>query len=184
MAENSKTRGRGELRPIENRKSKIENAIPPSQFPSVRWNRRTVVFEPVVEPSSPLESRAVIVFARCGECFVLADIPGRGWTVPSGRIEPGETPGEAAARETWEEIGAALEDAREIGRYVLTEVTGDAFCVPVFVGTVRVFGAIPPNSESRGACCVPRAELPACYYTWDPLLERMFEYAESCLSTP
>lgn len=39
------------------------------------------------------------------------------WILPMGTIEPGETPGMAAARETAEEAGAAVEIAEYLGTF-------------------------------------------------------------------
>jgi 8-oxo-dGTP diphosphatase len=38
------------------------------------------------------------------------------WTFPGGKAEPGETPAEAAVRETAEETGVAVTATGEIGR--------------------------------------------------------------------
>jgi len=40
-----------------------------------------------------------------------------GWEVPAGRVDPGETPLQAAARETLEETGWQAGPLRQIGRY-------------------------------------------------------------------
>jgi 8-oxo-dGTP pyrophosphatase MutT (NUDIX family) len=40
-----------------------------------------------------------------------------GWEIPGGRIDPGETPEQAAARETLEETGWRVGPLRLIGRY-------------------------------------------------------------------
>lgn len=155
----------------------MSDTTPPSLFPTARWGDLTVTFSPDVTP--PLAHvEAVVVFIGCPEGFVLGDIPGRGWCVPSGRLEPGETPQAAAVRETREEIGAVPERLREIGYYIMVTDDGESLYVPAFVGTVRSFGDIPPGSESRGVRCFRREELPNVYWRWDPLLERMFEYAE------
>ena len=42
---------------------------------------------------------------------------GRGWDLPGGHIEAGETPGGAALRETDEEVGLTIEVKRELGLY-------------------------------------------------------------------
>lgn len=154
-----------------------ESHAPPS-FPSARWwDDYLVTFEPTLEPIEPEQIGAVVVFVRCEGAFVLGKVP-RGWCTPSGRLEPGETPLEAAAREVQEEIGAALENPRLIGRYRLTAGDGRTILVPTYVGTTRAYGAIPPGSESQGAQRFSLEELPAVYWRWDDLLERMFAYAE------
>ncbi|WP_336921437.1 NUDIX hydrolase [Aquipuribacter sp. SD81] len=40
-----------------------------------------------------------------------------GWEVPAGRVEPGETPAEAAARETREETGWEVADVRHLSGF-------------------------------------------------------------------
>ncbi|MFD8420331.1 NUDIX hydrolase [Streptomyces sp. NPDC059466] len=40
------------------------------------------------------------------------------WTFPSGKVEPRETPGEAAARETLEEAGVVVEPVSSLGERV------------------------------------------------------------------
>lgn len=127
-------------------------------------------------------SETVVVFARHTEGFVLAEIPGRGWCTPSGHIEPGETHLEAALRETREEIGAALQDARPIGRFLLTDARGRQTSAPAYAGRVEAFGHLPPGSEARGVRVAAVEELPRIYYRWDALLEKVFAYAEQCLA--
>jgi 8-oxo-dGTP pyrophosphatase MutT (NUDIX family) len=120
-----------------------------------------------------------VIFAIHEDGFILADIPDRGWTTPSGRLEPGETALEAAVRETWEEIGAWLENPVEIGFYELVGPGGDTTCAAAFVGEVSEFGAIPEGSESLGARVATLAELSQLYWRWDPLLEAIFNYASA-----
>jgi 8-oxo-dGTP diphosphatase len=154
----------------------MQNQTPPTPFPTVRWGNHFATFLPHIATPLDVPVEAVVVFIGCGEGFVLGDIPERGWCVPSGRLEAGETPEMAARRETREEIGAEPENLRTIGYYILTNE--ERHYVPAFVGKVHSYGNIPPGSESRGARCFRREELPHIYWRWDPLLERMFEYAE------
>ncbi len=150
-------------------------------FPTGSWTGRTAVFEPGPAPPPGEVARAVIVFAR-GDCgYVLADIQGRGWTVPSGRLEPGETAEQAAVRETMEEIGANIAPPTRIGRYVLTDRRGRRLEFPTYISPVGVYGAIPPGSESRGARCFALADIPRVYWFWDDLLAAVFRYADACL---
>ena len=74
-----------------------------NRFPTVAWGQSTATFVAGNEllPDLPPIS-AALVFAMDGENFALANIAGRGWCIPGGRLEPGETPEQAARRETFE----------------------------------------------------------------------------------
>src|SRR5579875_2774870 len=83
-----------------------------ADFPTVYWAGWDVdaTFEPSEElpPASDGRLWAVLGFVFYGDKIVLADIEGRGWCIPSGRIEAGETIDEAIERECFEETGARL----------------------------------------------------------------------------
>ncbi|WP_436772478.1 NUDIX hydrolase [Yinghuangia sp. YIM S09857] len=55
---------------------------------------------------------ALVVDARGHTLLTRIDRPGRGWDVPGGHMEAGESPAEAAARELAEETGYAVDPAR------------------------------------------------------------------------
>lgn len=151
------------------------------EYPTVIWPgfARSATFAAHPAQTSQRDARSVVVFAWCGDGFVLADVEGRGWCTPSGRIEAGETAGQAAVRETWEETGGRLREERQIGSYELVDETDKMQHVPVYVGLVSEIGPIPPGSESLGVRCVSPPDLPACYYWWDDLMARVFALAES-----
>lgn len=148
-----------------------------ADFPVARWGDALVKFTPGFELPAEVAA-AVVVFAIHRDGFVLADIPGRGWCVPSGRSEPGEAPLETAIRETAEEIGADIQDPRLVGVYELRD-GGITRHVPAFVGRVEELGPLPAGSESRGVRVVQREDLPEIYWLWDNLMERMFHYAQA-----
>ena len=108
-------------------------------FPTVRWGDVDATFssESVDVPTESVA--AVVVFAIHWDGFVVADIPGRGWCVPSGRPEKGETPLDAAIRETAEETGCTLVNPVPIGAYILTEPGGGVRYVPTFTGRATGF---------------------------------------------
>jgi 8-oxo-dGTP pyrophosphatase MutT (NUDIX family) len=150
-------------------------------IPSVRWEDRAIGFSTSLAAPDEYRVEAVVVFAFHAGTFVLADIEGRGWTTPSGRIEAGETPEQAAVRETREEIGADALDLRRIGGFAMTLDDGRRIWAPAYVCTVRGFGAIPAGSESRGAMAVAPMDIRARYFRWDTMLAAAFDHAARCV---
>ena len=92
-------------------------------FPTVLWGETRATFLPVGAglPTAPLT--AALIFAMQDREFVLADIAGRGWCIPGGRLETGESAEQAARREAYEEIGATLGPLHLLGHYLLTPVS-------------------------------------------------------------
>jgi len=150
-----------------------------SEFPIVTWGRSQATYVPFGAPLPAGSPRtAVLVFAwHEGRC-VLADIAGRGWCIPSGRIEPGETPEQTARREAQEEAGLTLGPLTCIGHTLLTHTeTGHTETVPAFAAPVLRFDPLPEGFESGGIRLVDRSELPDCYFLWDPLIAAVFDHA-------
>ena len=165
----------------------------PEPFPTVYWGEwdSDATFD--AGDTLPSESAgrlwAVLLFVFYGDKVALADIEGRGLTIPSGRIEPGETLDDAAVREAWEETGANLDPARRrlIGCYRLVPRTGPyagetRYC-PVFAAEAFGFAAIPDGSESRGLVLAAWEDVADLYFTWDPLMAAVFDYARECRDT-
>ncbi len=95
---------------------------------SVAWLPVPNVVESVQGPH-PLEpqrltSAVVFVHNDRGE-LLLTRVTSRGWDVPGGHLEPGESPGQAALRELAEETGLLLPPAAlTAAGYVRVHVTG------------------------------------------------------------
>ena len=95
-------------------------------FPTVLWGETRATFLPNGADLPSASLTAALVFAMQDGEFVLADIAGRGWCIPGGRLEAGETAEQAARREAQEEIGATLGSLVMLGHYLLMPTTSDA----------------------------------------------------------
>ena len=82
-----------------------------------------------------------------------------GWEIPAGRIDPGETPAQAAARETLEETGWAPNPVRPLMRYQPTNGLSDqVFHIFVADGATHV-GDPSDAGESERVEWIEIAEL-------------------------
>ena len=160
-------------------------------FPVVEWGQERATFVPMGALLPVGNTVAALTFAWEAGQFALADIAGRGWCIPGGRLEAGETPEQAARREAWEEIGAMLGPLRLLGHCVLFAPLPASGClqpihapqaparlIAMYLGNVLNRDEIPSGSESQGVRLVCYGDLPTYYFTWDALMEAMFAYAE------
>lgn len=102
--------------------------------------------------------------AAAGEPEVLllrrAVEPGRGgWDLPAGYLEPGESPEEAARRETLEESGLAVELVRLVGVY--TSRPGNAVSCIYLARPTPAAGEVRPDAESDAHAWASRGAAPA-----------------------
>jgi len=148
-------------------------------FPSVYWPDMAVTANFLPEPQWLAENccSAVIAFAWTGDRFLLANIAGRGWCTPSGRVEPGETAANAAVREASEEAGAELIDPIPLGVYQLWQEDGSHTLAAAYVGFAPCWDSAFEGSESLGVEAFAIEEIPSNYYRWDELLEAVFALA-------
>src|ERR1700739_681612 len=73
-----------------------------------------VTFVPSTNPPDlPVTAVKIYVFTDAG--LLLAKVDHRGWDLPGGHIETGETPEDAIGRELKEETGTAVSQFRLIG---------------------------------------------------------------------
>ncbi|GIV05718.1 MAG: hypothetical protein KatS3mg016_1293 [Fimbriimonadales bacterium] len=146
------------------------------------WAGRQMRFVPSKNALNLPNPRYVVVLITDGAGrYLLADIRGRGYCAPSGRIEPNEMPDAAAHREAREESGAILSALYYLGSYLLepcSEQEPLPCSAPVFLAHTKRIEPLHACSESQGICWATIAELPAIYYDWSPLIEAVFRYAE------
>ena len=145
-------------------------------FSTVSWRNERATFSASASEGFP--TPAVLVFPFYGDKIVLAEIPGRGWCIPSGRREPGETNEAAARREAFEEAGLTLGRMICLGHFVLTDTkTGAVRHAPTFIADVQGLAEIPKGSESTGRLLANTEDIAGLYYAWDALLAAVFENA-------
>nr|CAA9268002.1 hypothetical protein AVDCRST_MAG63-2782 [uncultured Armatimonadetes bacterium] len=147
-------------------------------FPTVEWKHETATFVAGGAEPDPARSPAVLLFPFYGDKVVLADIETRGWCIPSGHVEAGETFEDTARREAREEAGVTLSRVAFLGHFVLTHrETGVVRFAPTFIGQVQGLAALPGGSESRGMQMVNVEDVADCYFACDALLAAVFAHA-------
>jgi 8-oxo-dGTP diphosphatase len=116
------------------------------------------------------------MFAWRGDEVLICDIMGRGWCVPSGRVEPNESSMEASLREAREEAGAIVKDVQYIGSFQITEKR-DVRWADCFTAHVEDLAEIQAITESRGRKFVTVDLLPTTYHEWNELTSRVFAHS-------
>lgn len=143
------------------------------RYPSGTYGRQRLEFHPAPF-RAPLRAFAGLVFAWKDDKVLICDIDGRGWCIPSGRVEPYENSLEAVCREALEEGGALLGCVQYLGCYRISEKR-EVRWADCFAATVCDLVEITRKDESRGRKLVTVEELPTLYHLWNPLTERLFE---------
>ncbi len=98
--------------------------------------------------------------------------PGAGlWSLPGGRIEPGETDAEALVREMREETGLEVEPGPLLGAVRRPAGDGDVIDIRDYAATITG-GALIPGDDAANARWVTVAELDSLAIT-DGLVEAL-----------
>jgi len=117
--------------------------------------------------------------------------PGKGlWSLPGGRVEPGETTAEALVREMEEETGLTVEPGRLIGQVDRPGRAGDVFDIRDYAATVTG-GTLRAGDDAADARWVNPEELAVLPVT-EGLIEILTEWGVlgpeqallSCFSVP
>ena len=92
-------------------------------------------------PDTVVTASLVIVSSPDG--ILLTRVRSRGWDLPGGHVEDGETPQEAAYRETVEEAGVVLKSLHEVGflRLTVTAPKPENYRYPYPLASQQIFSA-------------------------------------------
>lgn len=149
------------------------------KFPTGRYGRQTLTFH-AAPFRAPLRAFAALVFAWEGDRVLVCDIVDRGWSVPSGRVEPNESSVEAVRREAIEEAGAVLDSVQYIGCYRITE-RNEVRWADCYAATIRELVEITVKTESRGRDFFSFDDLREKYHLWNLLTQMVFEHSQAVL---
>lgn len=117
-----------------------------------------------MEPPHTGLAAFVVIFDAAGRVLVAEREDGKGWNLPGGGVQPGESPWDAALRETLEEVGVEIEILRLAGLYHVPARPAlvFSFACRITSGTPRALeetlavqwcapGALPPRMLARHA---------------------------------
>lgn len=76
-------------------------------------NEIALILDNQLPPQPAITSALALAFD--GECILMTNLHQRGWDIPGGHLDPGETPEAAMRREVIEEAGALLADVQLFG---------------------------------------------------------------------
>lgn len=135
---------------------------------------------------------SVLIFAEFDEHLVWVRHPKRGWEVPGGKIEPGESPEQAVEREVYEEAGLRLSQLQWIAEYAYWDDNGLKRFKWVYFGQVAEASSRPRDSEIVDVRVFRPHVLPAqarlrqdvSFIMKDDVYELLWPVVQRCMAPP
>ncbi|WP_372010793.1 NUDIX domain-containing protein [Paenibacillus chitinolyticus] len=94
------------------------------------------------------EANCVLIFAFYKGKLVLVRHHCRGWELPGGNREEGESIIQTVIREMYEEAGGELESIERIGQYLIYEQGHLVFVKNIYISKVSVLRELPNGFET------------------------------------
>lgn len=157
-------------------------------FPITSWNDNmtTAQFEILekIPPNIPITTSMVFVVF---DGKVLLSKPKRGWGLPGGHIELGETPVDCAKREVFEETGVNIKNLKLIGGWMVNNLAGSKASEKyppkayqlLFTAEVESINKIPTGFESSDREFVALHDISKYHHRYDSFAE-ILRYALDC----
>jgi 8-oxo-dGTP pyrophosphatase MutT (NUDIX family) len=158
-----------------------------SKFAIEYWletNSRVEFFPATQQPDYPVTAVKIYVFQD--DKLLLTNVVTRGWDLPGGHIEQGETPEQAILRELEEETGASVDNFQLIGYLKITNEKENErnkkypkeSCILVYKGYgLTLDTAHDFQLEASESKLVPIDQLHQVHHDWNEAKAQVVEYA-------
>lgn len=157
------------------------------KFATEYWletNSRVAFYPATTVPTLPVTAVKIYIFQD--DKLLLTNIKSRGWDLPGGHIEPGETPRAAVIRELHEETGAV---AKRLGLIGYLKITNQAAnernkrypkesCILIYRGyDATVDAGYDFKLEATESKFVSVDQLPQTHHDWNEAKAQVVEFA-------
>ncbi|WP_164716239.1 NUDIX domain-containing protein [Paenibacillus whitsoniae] len=107
------------------------------------------------------EANCVLIFPFYQGKWVLVNHHSRGWELPGGMREEGETLIQTVHREMYEEAGGRLDGIEGIGQYLIFEREQLVFVKTIYISTVSVLEGLPGGFETNDVRLLAALPMPS-----------------------
>ena len=104
--------------------------------------------------------QAAAMPVRNGKLCLVTSTNGKRWVIPKGIIDPGQTAGETALQETWEEAGlTGVLQPEPVGSYLYEKFGGTCYVVVFLMQVTEEVEEWPEREQRQRVWVTPRQAL-------------------------